>query len=76
MLTEFKIIVIIKYQKKGEKQMAKCKNCNSKDYEIIYIEEYNYNGDCITVLAKARCCECEKEFWVKEYFNFDDSKNV
>lgn len=56
--------------------MAKCKNCNSEDYEIIYIEEYDYNGDYIRVLAKARCCECGKEFWVREYFDFDDSKNV
>ena len=61
--------------KKGEK-MAKCKKCNSEDYEIIYIEEYDYNGDYIRVLAKARCCKCGKEFWVREYFDFDDSKNV
>ena len=63
------------YQK-GENKMAKCKNCNSEDYEIIYIEEYDYNGDYIRVLAKARCCGCGKEFWVREYFDFDDSKNV
>lgn len=56
--------------------MAKCKNCNSKDYEIIYIGEYDYNEDYITALVKVRCSECGKEFWVREYFNFNDSKNV
>ena len=56
--------------------MAKCKNCNSADYEIIYIEEYEYHGDYILVLAKAHCCECGKDFWVREYFSFDNSKNL
>jgi YgiT-type zinc finger domain-containing protein len=66
----------INQRKERRNKMAKCKNCNSEDYEIIYIEEYDYNGDYIRVLAKARCCECGKEFWVREYFDFDDSKNV
>ena len=56
--------------------MAKSKNCNSEDYEITYIEEYDYNGDYISILAKARCCECNKKFWVREYFDFDNSENV
>lgn len=61
---------------KGEIKMAKCPICNSKDYEVIYIEEHDYNGDCVIVFAKARCCDCGKEFWVREYFNFDMSENV
>ena len=51
-------------------------------YKLIYklishlIEEHDYNGDCVIVFAKARCCDCGKEFWVREYFNFDMSENV
>lgn len=56
--------------------MVKCPICNSKDYEVIYIEEHDYNGDCVIVFAKARCCDCGKKFWVREYFNFDMSENV
>lgn len=56
--------------------MVKCPKCNSDDYEIDYIEDYTYKGDEIIILAKAHCCECKKEFWVKEFFTFDDAKNV
>ena len=56
--------------------MAECKNCGCDDYEVIYIEEYEYCGDYISMLAKARCCECGEEFWIREYFDFDRSNRV
>ena len=57
--------------------MVKCKKCNSKDdYEITYIIEYDYSGDCVTVVARAYCCECGEEFLVKERFDFADSENI
>lgn len=56
--------------------MVRCPKCKSDDYEINYIEDYSYEGDKIIVLAKTHCCECEKEFWVKEFFTFDSAKNV
>ena len=56
--------------------MVKCPKCKSDDYEVNYIEDYSYEGDKIIVLTKVHCCECEKEFWVKEFFTFDDAKNV
>jgi hypothetical protein len=56
--------------------MVKCPKCKSEDYEEIYIDDYSYYGDEITILIKARCCECKKEFWVKEFFTFDNAKNV
>ena len=57
-------------------EVAKCQICKSDDYESIYIEEYDYNGSFIIVLAKARCCNCGAEFWVREYFDFGKSKNI
>lgn len=56
--------------------MVKCPKCKSEDYEEVYVDDYSYYGDEITVLIKARCCECKKEFWVKEFFTFDGAKNV
>jgi len=57
-------------------EVAKCQICKSDDYESIYIEEYDYNESFIIVLAKARCCNCGAEFWVREYFDFGKSKNI
>lgn len=57
-------------------EVAKCQICKSDDYEILYIEDYAYHGDFIIVLAKAHCCNCGAEFWVKEYFDFGKSKNI
>ena len=56
--------------------IAKCKKCKSDDYEIIHIENYEYEGDCISMLAKVRCCECGNEFYVKEFFDFSSSERV
>lgn len=56
--------------------MVKCPKCKSNDYEVIYIDDYSYYGDEITVLVKAHCCKCKKEFWAKEFFIFDSAKNV
>ena len=56
--------------------MAKCKNCGSEDYEVIYIEEHDYNGDYITVVAKVRCCDCGEEFWIRAYFDFGEGENI
>lgn len=56
--------------------MVKCPKCKSEDYEVKYIGDYNYQGDEIITLANVRCCECNKEFWVKEFFTFSDAKYV
>ncbi len=56
--------------------MVKCPKCKSEDYEVNYIEDYSYEGDEIIVLTKAQCCECKKEFWIKEFFTFDNAENV
>lgn len=56
--------------------MAKCPICNSEEYNEIYVEEHDYNGDYVIALVKVRCCDCGKEFWVREYFDFDRSENV
>ena len=56
--------------------MVKCPKCKSDDYEVNYIEDYSYEGNEIIVLTKACCCDCKKEFWVKEFFTFSDAKYV
>ena len=56
--------------------MVKCPKCKSDDYEVNYIEDYSYQGDEIITLTNVRCCKCNKEFWVKEFFTFSDAKNV
>lgn len=56
--------------------MAKCPKCKSDSYEVYYIEDYSYEGDEIITLTKARCCECGKEFYVREIFTFDGAENV
>lgn len=57
-------------------ELAKCPKCKSDDYEVQYVDDCNFHGDYMTALAKARCCQCDKEFWVREYFNFDRSETV
>ena len=56
--------------------MVKCPKCQSDDYEVNYIEDYSYEGDEIITLTNVRCCECNKEFWVKEFFTFNSAKNI
>lgn len=56
--------------------MIKCSKCKSDDYDVLYIEDYEYHADEIIVLVKARCCNCDKEFWVKETFLYSEAENV
>ncbi len=58
--------------------MVRCPKCTDSydDYEILYIEDYDYTGDSVKVLAKVRCCNCNNEFWVIETFVFKEGKNI
>lgn len=56
--------------------MVKCPKCKSEDYEVNYVGDYNYQGDEIITLANVRCCECDKEFWIREFFTFSDGEYV
>ena len=56
--------------------MVKCPQCGSEDYEISYIEDTEYSTDAIMVVEKACCCDCDEEFWVREFFSFDYSENI
>lgn len=55
--------------------MAKCPECGSEDYDVIYIEDTEYNTSYIDCLVKVRCENCGKVFWVKEVFEFGSSRN-
>ena len=54
--------------------MVKCPKCKSEEYEVNYIEDYSYEGDEIITLTKARCNECENEFWIREFFTFEGAE--
>ena len=56
--------------------MVRCPKCKSDDYETSYVEDYSYDGDEVSALVRARCCECNHEFWVTEHFSFDTAENT
>ena len=55
---------------------AKCPKCGSEWYDIYSVEEYDYNGETVSVLVKAKCDDCNEKFWVRETFKFIKSINV
>ena len=56
--------------------MVRCPKCKDDDYEIIYIEDYTYEGNDVIVFAKARCCKFNNQFFVREFFDFISGENV
>lgn len=56
--------------------MVKCPKCKCDEYDILYVEDYDYAEDFIVVTVKAKCLECGEEFWVKQLFNFESAKNI
>lgn len=56
--------------------MVRCPKCASDDYDVVYIEDYTYKGDEVSILVKAKCCECSEEYWVTEHFDFGTSENT
>lgn len=55
--------------------MVKCPKCGSDDYDVLFIEDWEYNSNGAIAHVKAKCENCEKEFWVKELFKFKDAIN-
>ena len=56
--------------------MVKCPKCKSDDYDVVYLDDYTYKGNEICVLVRAKCCECNHEFWVTEHFIFKSAENT
>jgi len=56
--------------------MVRCPKCKCEDYEVIFIEGYDYEGDSVTADVEVECSECGKKFWIKERFKFKSAKNA
>lgn len=55
---------------------AKCPKCDSEDYNILFIEGWEYKCfGVVTALMKVKCDDCGNEFWVRENYEFESSVN-
>lgn len=57
--------------------MARCPKCGTEDeYLILYVKEEDYIDDTFISTCRVKCYECDTEFTVREFFEWDKSVTV